>query len=81
VNECSEKVRILEIEKRLGSGDVTLAQIGTTMNQVLVQVQKTNGRVSRLELFRTMFVNLGIGIAVGMLIYGLGFFEFVKEVL
>jgi len=81
MDECSEKARIAEIERRLGSGDVTLATMDEKLSKVLEQTQKTNGRVSRLERCRNFAVNTSIGIVIGMLIYGLGFFEFVKEIL
>lgn len=49
---CSEKERIMNLEKRLGSGDVTLATMHQTQLQILSQVETTNGRVSKLERFK-----------------------------
>ena len=46
---CKQEGKIGEIEKRLGEGDVTLALINKTCNQILEQTKKTNGRVTKAE--------------------------------
>jgi hypothetical protein len=56
VHECDQKESIGDLKSkidamrdRLGTGDVTLATINLKLEQILVQVLKTNGRVTELE--------------------------------
>ncbi len=44
------KESIKEMQKRLGSGDITLATINLKLEQILAQTMKTNGRVTALEV-------------------------------
>ena len=50
-HECHQSEIIEAIRGRLGNGDVTLSTIKQTLDQVLEQTKKTNGRVSALERF------------------------------
>jgi hypothetical protein len=66
-HECHQNEIIEAIRGRLGTGDVTLATINQTLVQVLEQVKKTNGRVTRLERFSAAVRWCTIG-ALGFLV-------------
>jgi hypothetical protein len=81
MTDCSERHRIAEIERRLGTGDVTLATMHQTQLQILEQVRATNGRVTRLERFKAAVSWLSLGIVVSVLAAKFGLGELILRML
>ena len=61
-----EELRTIQAEMK--SANITLGRLSTTLDSVEQQVVKTNGRVNRLEMWRTAFVG-GLTATGAMMIY------------
>lgn len=55
VHECTQKENIEIIKERLGDGDVSLALIKEQLDRIEGQTTRTNGRVTKLEVFSNAF--------------------------
>lgn len=63
---------VKEIQGQLGDGKVTFATMHQTLLQVLDQTQRTNGRVSSLERFKSLILYTLLGMVLFALAQSIG---------
>lgn len=86
MTHCEQEENIFKINEQMVEGRLQFQKIESKLenmdikqDEILGHVKKTNGRVSKLESFRTVSISVLIGALAMLLMHSIGLTEFLKE--